>query len=518
MSGSTSSRILELLRQLEFPGSANFNERDIEIFAQDRKVGDFFEKIANMEPNLFLNKEEARVIQLAAEMNDPAFAPIDACAVREQLALIERKRRRDKVLQMRLRQKREERRQLKEAISLLEADANYRSELCDRKKKEMLANERLHRTADDTLTKAHHRVQNATAMVRKIPFLLQGQSHLKKMTHVIDTLKQSDGLRNIIDKANYVTLANGIVDSLETLHGIVSRPDPDPEYHVVRLGSNGSVYLARTLRDASEKVNEYCSQTLSIVERLDGSSPTFGRFEKALRSYQQALQDTIEEIINDLFQSTWTASKRRLERLGPVITSLEAVVWAQRCFFTEEIAFLRSCSEMLRAGEEWAAALVGALPGIENANKTSTMTNRTFSNTTHMNDTSYYGTLSQSPLLSSTMLETSSCAMAGPQHLSITSGIGAGANLSQMWRIPHVVIQIEDSLNAMARYCNAFHKVCEAMQSDRRILRGRLGIEVISDAGQKQLERVTFETEKKRASIKILLSQQDQLVKVTNSM
>lgn len=67
---------------------------------------------------------------------------------------------------MRLRHKHEEKRQLEEAIAVLEADERFRTEHRIKREAEMELEELLRRAADDKLNKAHERVQNAITMVR----------------------------------------------------------------------------------------------------------------------------------------------------------------------------------------------------------------------------------------------------------------------------------------------------------------------------------------------------------------
>lgn len=52
ISSTFHSRILELLRALEFPGSENFDETDIDIFARTKGVKEFFIKV---ECGIFFN-------------------------------------------------------------------------------------------------------------------------------------------------------------------------------------------------------------------------------------------------------------------------------------------------------------------------------------------------------------------------------------------------------------------------------------------------------------------------------
>ncbi|XP_022704727.1 uncharacterized protein LOC111269408 isoform X2 [Varroa jacobsoni] len=504
-----SERILELLREHDFPGAEKFDETDIEMMATNRHVRDFFVKIASMDPQLFLNKDQARILQLAGEMNDPSFVPLEPGAVRKQMCLIESKRRRDKILQMRLRHKHEEKRQLEEAIAVLEADERFRTEHRIKREAEMELEELLRRAADDKLNKAHERVQNAITM-----FMTKGQSHLKKLTNIVEKLKESNGLRNIINQEKYVTLANDIVDACETLHKIVNRPDPDPERYAVPLGENKGVYLLKTLRDASAQLDGQCNDILSVMRQLGGSSLLFGRFEKALTSYRELIQDSIKIFINELFQSTSAASKRQLQQLEPLMTSLEAVIWAQRCIISEETVFLQKCHESFESGDEWARSIMLALPGIEGGIKNTTATNRRPANVTQMGDGSCLHPLSQSAILSSTVLETS---VNGTVKSFCTSMSSAGPsnadNGAQLWRTPQIIVQIEDTLSSMTRFCNALHRACEAIQSDRRVLRGCQGVEVISDSAQTQLRSLKADVEKKKSCIMRLLQGRDQLLK-----
>lgn len=55
---------------------------------------------------------------------------------------------------------------------------------------------------------------------------------------------------------------------------------------------------------------------------------------------------------------------------------------------------------------------------------------------------------------------------------------------------------------------------CEAIQSDRRVLRGCQGVEVISDSAQTQLRSLKADMEKKKSCIMRLLQGRDQLLKV----
>ncbi|XP_022666646.1 uncharacterized protein LOC111252663 isoform X2 [Varroa destructor] len=496
-------RILELLRQHEYPGSELFTEVDVEILAQDKNVAAFFTKIAEMDRSLFLTKEQSTVLQLAGELNDLQSIPLDAVSARQERVALEQKKRQNKTIKMRLRHKLEEKKQLEDAIAMLEEDERKRVDYRLRRKDEIAEAQALHQKALQTLHYAQQRAENAISKL-----IVRGQQHLTTLTGIIGKLKSSNGLRNILKDDKYIQQANDLVDAVETLNGIVNLITIDPERYAVPVTANGNrVYILRTLRDTVSQLDEHSDTIISKLSLLCGDSAAFPPFKAALNLYRLEVQDALYGVINEVFEMATGDLRRRLQQVGPLINSLKAIVWAQRCILMEEITILQKCGQMLDLSEGWIKSVISEVQNIEVGSKNTSTMSWSRSPINQMSE-GYCTTLGSTQSLPDSVESSISVELASLE----ADAVAYGASCTS-WRAPQTIQHVNDTLAAVARSCNMLIKSCERMQNDRNILTGPEGVQIVSETGRTQLEMVKFENKRKKELIISLLKKHECLLK-----
>ncbi|OQR77616.1 hypothetical protein BIW11_06966 [Tropilaelaps mercedesae] len=502
--GGFSKRILELLRELEFPGANSFTEVDIEIIAEDRNVADFFSKIAKMDPSLFLSKHESTVLQLVGEIHDSALSSLDAASVNEQRNLIALKKRHNKHIQTQLKHRREEKHALEKAISVLEEDEVIRRQHRLRREHGTAEGQELQMKVAQTLNKTQLRAQTSLNML-----ILQGQSQLKRMASVIEKLKSSSGLRNILDGELYITQANNLVDTMETINEIVDQLELDPECYVASVTADGQqLHIMKALRNATVRLDVCCNRITSVLRSMSKcSTSTFLQFEASMTSYKLAVQDAIQILTNELFDMANVNMRRRLEQIGPVLTSLEAIVCAHQCVLMEEISLLKSCVQMVDASHDWVESIISELSIMDSNTKNAMVMSRPLANSTLVSDMSFSGGRPLSILAPPLLEKTQGSAASISTHSTFMGASG------QNWRPPQLISQIADAFSVVDRTCESLQQICKQIQVDRRILCGRQGVEVLPEAARIQLQTATVDIATKKEKIKELLQVKEGFLK-----
>ncbi|XP_003742459.1 uncharacterized protein LOC100901971 [Galendromus occidentalis] len=498
MSAQYAARILELLKQLQYPGADHFTERDIEILAQHPIVKAVMIKFANLHPDQFLSKEQVDVLRLAGELNDPTFLPLDPVEIRRQTADLRKTERERKRLRMQERHRREELNELGKSISLLEEDGKLRESVRQAHERTAAALEVQAKRAEASLKAAQQDLQASTSM-----FKLEVQQTLKDMKITVEKVKRPGGLRSLFDSESYIAFANEIVDITETAHGMISQPEALPQKYAILVGEK-KIALIRTLEHTIDSLNESCETVLESLRPLCQNSYTFAKLTETLDVYKTSLKNSINFVINQLYDTAAMINKGQLEKMLPILRNLEQVIFAHKSVLSEESKFLEETLDMIRCVHEWKQAL---LPASSELSCASVLRTTFQSNATMSNDMTFY----PSPGLSSTMFE---------HHSQVQSSMNSTA-FCQKSLLPavcnpkglHQCSYFEEILDSISRDRALFHKITDQFDSDRSVLCGTSGIQFLSESDRTQLMALSQRTISKKAELKKLIQTHEALVK-----